>query len=347
MLARPDGGVAAKLLKDHGKTTTRHLLEGLYHSHPKSSAQQSLAAFFVDQLNVDETPNVDEYIEIASTVAEVAGFPTPSSLSDMLKIFSTLGRKCVARSHSDGIRLDNEIDVNMATFLKQSLEREQKCIFPSFEKWVSFSDKPLLGDDKSLLNIFQRENGVHFLDLGDLFQPRKQRSTTVHRKPEQEREEMKQNVLLFLKTREVKALSECITKELIPNLVQYQCAPLQKYFHHSRNPTVYEELNRQRFAQKLLRMQFASVKSLETVYSLSTDPDVRIPIQEKSGVQTVGSNFCLYVVQEFQESADVLNAEMVKLLLGEKKQGFSELGNFLVAVQSYSRSDFEFFLEEM
>ena len=348
--------VAAKLLREHGKSTTRHLLQGFYHSHPKFSGRQSLVAFFVDQLNVDETPNVDECIEMASTVAEVAGFPTPSSLSDMLKIFSTLGRKCVARGHNDSIRVDNEIDVNMAAFLKQSLEREQKCIFPSFEKWVSLSDKPLLGDDKSLLKIFQKEKGVHFLNLGDLLQPQNQRLTSVHRNPQHEREEMKRNVLLFLKTCEVKALSECITKEFIPTLVQYQCVPSQKHFHqlipsvqrflYSRNPTVYEELNRQRFAQKLLQMQFASVKSLETVYSLSTLPDVRIPIQEKSGVQTVGSSFCLYVVQEFQESADVLNAEMVKLLLGGKKRGFSELSNFLVVVQSYSGSDFDLFLEE-
>ena len=346
--------VAGQLLNDHGKVTTRHLLEGFY-SHPRASEHQSLSAFFVDQLNVDETPNIDEYIEMASTVAEVAGFPTPTSMSEMLKIFSTLAKKCIARGHNDNICVDNEIKENMATFLKQSLEREQKCIFPSFDKWVSLSDKPLLADDKSLLKIFQKEKGVYFLDLGELFQPQKQRSSRDRRKPE--KEEMKQNVSLFLKICEVKALSECIVKEFIPTLVQYQCVPLQKYFHqlipsvqrflHTRDPTVYDELNRQRFAQKLLQMQFASVKSLETVYSLSTHPDVRIPVKENSGVQTVGSSFCLYVVQEFLESADVLNVEMVKLLLAEKKQGSSDLSNFLVAVRNYDGSDFESFLEEV
>lgn len=345
--------VALKLLKEHGEVTTRRLLERHY-SIPEGQ-QQSLVPFFIDQLHVDETPNVDEYIEMASIVAKVAGFPTPSSLNDMLKIFATLGRKCVVRGQNDSMRVDRQIDVNMAAFLKQSLEREQKCIFPAFDKWVALSDKPLLPDDKSLLKIFQKEKSVHFLDFGDFFQPQKHRLSV--RKPQHDRENMQHCVSLLLKTCEVKTLSECIKKEFIPELVEFQCVPLQKHFHqmipsvqrflYSRNPAVYDELIQGGFAQKLLQMQFASVESLETVYSLSTHPDVRIPIKEKSGVQPVGSTFCFYVVQECQESADVLNAELVKLLLGGKKQGSSDLGNFLVAVKNYDGNDLEFFLGEL
>lgn len=344
--------VALKLFKEHGEVTTRRLLER--HYSISESQQQSLVPFFIDQLHVDETPKVDEYIEMASTVAKVAGFPTPSSLNDMLKIFATLGRKCVARGHNDSMRVDQQIDDNMANFLKQSLEREQKCIFPSFDKWVALSDKPLLPDDKSLLKIFQKEKSVHFLDFGNFFQPQKHRQSV--RRPQQLREELQHNVLLFLKTCEVKPVSECIKKEFIPELVEYRCVPLQKHFHqmipsvqrflYSRNPTVYDELIRDGFAQKLLQMQFASVKSLETVYSLSTHPDVRIPIEEKSGVQSVGSKFCFYVVKEFQESADVVNAELVKLLLRGTKQGSSDLSNFLVAVKNYDGNDLESFLGE-
>ena len=346
--------VAVKLFREHGKATTRRLLERHYSS---SKGQQSLADFFVDQMHVDATPNVDEYIEMASTVAEVAGFPTPSSLSDMLKIFSTLGSKCVARGHNDSIRVDMQIDVNMAAFLKQSLEREQRCIFPSFGKWVALSDKPILPDDKSLWKIFQKEKSVHFLNLEDFFQPQKLHRSSS-RKPQHDREEMQYNVSLFLKTCEVTKLSECINKEFTPSgLVQYQCVPVQKYFHqlipsvqrflHSRNPAVYDELNHQGFAQKLLQMQFANVQNLETMYSLSTHPDVHIPIKEKSGVQAVGSTYCFYVVQECQESADVINAEMVKLLLAGKKQGSSDLSNFLVAVKNYDGNDLELFLEDV
>ena len=349
--------VSSMLLKDHGKVRTRPLLQGFYHSWPQASAHQSLAAFFVDELNVAETPNVKEYLEMASTVAEVAGFPTPLYLSYMLRIFAILGKKCVARGRNDNIRNENEIDVvNTASFIKQFLETEQKCIFPSFGKWVSLSDKPLLADDKSLVKIFQKKKGVHFVDLEDLFQLQTQRSTSVQGMPEHEREEMKHNVSLFLKTCEVKPLSECCLKEFIPTFVQYQCVPMQKYFHqlipsvqrflHSRIPTVYRELNSTRFAQKLLHMQFASVESLETVYSLSTHEDVRISIKERSGLETVGSRFCLYVVKEYQENADVLNLEMVKLVLGEK-EGSSDLSNFLFVVKSYNDGDFELFLEKV
>lgn len=345
--------VALKVLKENGKVTTRRLLERHY-SMPESQ-QLSLVPFFIDQLHVDETPNVDEYIEMASIVAEVAGFPTPSSLNDMLKIFATLGGKCVVRGHNDNMRVDEQIDDNMAAFLKQSLEREQKCIFPSFDKWVALSDKPLLPDDKSLLKIFQKEKSVHFLDFRDFFQPQKHRLSV--RKPQHDREKMQHYVWLFLKTCEVKPLSECIAKEFTPEYVQYQCVSLQKHFHqmipsvqrflYTRNPTVYDERTHEGFAQKLLQMQFASVKSLETVYSLSTHPDVRIPIKEKSGVQPVGSTLCLYVVKEFQESADVVNTELVKLLLGEgKKQGSSDLSNFLVALKNYDGNDLESFLGE-
>ena len=307
-------------------------------------------------MHVDKTPNVDEYIEMASTVADVAGFPTPSSLSDMLKIFPTLGSKCVARGHSDSIRVDQQIDVNVAAFLKQSLQREQKCIFPTSDKWVALSDKPVKVDDKSLLKIFHKEKSVHFLDFGDFFQPQKRRSST--RKPQQDRDEMEHYVSLFLKTCEITTLSECIRKEFAPiGSVQYQCVPVQKYFHqlipsvqrflYCRCQSVYHELNHQGFAQKLVQMQFASVQSLETVYSLTTHTDVHVPLKERSGVHELGSTYCFYVVQESQENADVLNAEMVNLLLGGKKEGSSDLSNFLVAVKKYSGNDLDGFLEDV
>lgn len=349
---RDPTGVSLKLLKEHGEVTTRRLLERHY-SIPESQ-QPSLVPFFIDQLHVDETPKVDEYIEMASTVAKVAGFPTPSSLNDMLKIFATLGSKCVVRGHNDSMRVDEQIDVNMSAFVKQSLEGEQRCIFPSFDKWVALSDKPLLPDDKALLRIFQKEKSVHFLDFGVFLQPEKHRPSI--RKPRHDKEEMQRNVLLFLKTCEVKTLSECIEKEFITELVNYQCVPVQKHFHqmmpsvqrflNCTNPIVYDELIHEGFTEKLLQMQFASVKSLETVYSLSTHRDVRIPIEEKSGVESVGSTLCFYVVQEFQESADVINAELVKLLLRGKKQGSSELSNFLVALKNYNGTDPEVFLRE-
>ena len=275
---------------------------------------QLIATFIVDQMHVDETPNVDEYIEMASTVADVAGFPTPSSLSDMLKIFATLGSKCVARGHSDSIRVDQQIHVNMTAFLKQSLQKEQKCIFPTFDKWVALSDKPLIVDDKTLLKIFPKEKSVHFLDFGDFFQPPKRPSSA--RKPQYDRDEMKYHVSLFLKTCEVTTLSECTRKYFAPiGSVQYQYVPVYKYFHqlipsvkrflHSKHQSVYDELNHQGFAQKLLQMQVTSVKRLETVYSLSTHPDVHVPLKERSGVQEVGSMHCHYVVQEYQENAVV------------------------------------------
>ena len=348
--------VAVKLLRDHGKVTTKHLLEGFYHSLSKASAQQSLATFFVDQLKVDETPNVDEYLEMASTVAELAGFPTPLSLNDMLKVFAILGRKCIALGHKDSICIEDEVDENRASFIRNSLDASRKCIFPSSGKWVSLSDKPLLLDNKSQFKIFQKESGVHFIDLADLFQDLKRRSTSQSRKFVNEKEEMKHNVSLFLKACDIQRLSECVKTDFTPTLVKYQCVPPQTYFHqmipavqrflYFKKQTVYEELKNERFAEKLQQMQFASVPGkLETVYSLITHPDVRIVIEEKSLVQPVGSSFCFYVAEEHQENYDVLNGEMVKLL-GVKRQDSSDLSNFLVAVKNYSGSDFELFLGE-
>lgn len=361
---REPTGVASKYFKDHAKVTTRRLLQGYYHGF---SPRHSLAQFFIDQLNVDETPNIDEYIEMASTVAEESAFPTPSALSDMLKIFSVLGRKCIPQSHKDNVHLESEIDENMASFLKKSLERDDRIIFPCSGKWVPLSDKPLIPDEKSLVKIFQnlkekdftqeeeKKKAVYFLDLGGLLQPQQQRSSRSRREAQQERDELRKNVSLFLKICEVKSLSECVKKEFIPTLVQYQCVPLQRHFHqllphvqrflYFKNPDVYDELRSQGFPQKLFEMQFASVESLETVYSLSTHPHIRIPIEEKSGVQTVGFTFCLYVVKNSLENPDVLNTEMVKLLLGEKKQGSPELHSFLAALRNYN--DLDFFLDEI
>ena len=325
-------------LKEQNKMTTRHLLEMLYGSR---STQESLSTFFVDHIGVDATPNVGEYIEMASTVAEVSRFPSPSYLSDMLQIFATFGVECV--------------DTNKAAFLKQSLEDDQIRIFPTADKWVALSEKPLIADDKSLLKIFQKEKSVHFLDFGDFYQPQNRRSSK--NKPQEDHELMKHYVSSFLNSCGVATLSKCVKKEFTPGgAVQYQCVPLQKHFHqlipcvqrflYSRYQSVYNELSSQGFAQKLPQMQFASVPSLATVYSLSTHPDVHVPLEEKSGIQEAGGMFCLYVVQEYQDNLEVLNAEMIKLLFGGKKPGASDLNNFLVAVKNYSGNDLDSYLED-
>ena len=344
--------VLLRLFKEQGKMTTRHLLERFYGS---KSSQESLATFFVDLIRVDETPNVGEYIEMASTVAEVSRFPSPSSLSDILKIFATLGKKCVRRNHNNSLRPDQQIDETMAAFLERSLHDEQVRIFPTTDKWVALSDKPLIADDRSLLKIFQKEKRVHFLDFGDFFQPQK-RGSFKHGPPD-EHELRKHYVSLFLKTCRVTKLSECIKKEFTPGgAVQYQCFPVQKYFHqlmpcvqrflYSRYHSVYNELSHQGFSQKLSQMQFASVPSLATVYSLTTHPDVHVSLEERSGVQEAGGVYCLYVVQDYQDNLEVLNAEMIKLLFGGKKQGASDLSNFLVAVKNYSGDDLDSYLED-
>ena len=330
--------VSLKLLKEQNKMTTRHLLEMFYGSQ---STQESLSTFFVDYIGVDATPNVGEYIEMASTVAEVSRFPSPSYLSDMLQIFATFGVECV--------------DANKAAFLKQSLQDDQIRIFPTTDKWVALSERPLIADDKSLLKIFQKEKSVHFLDFGDFYQPQKRRSSK--NKPQEDHELMKHYVSSFLNSCGVATLSKCVKKEFTPGgAVQYQCVPLQKHFHqlipcvqrflYSRYQSVYNELSSQGFAQKLPQMQFASVPSLATVYSLSTHPDVRVPLEEKSGIQEAGGMFCLYVVREYQDNLEVLNFEMIKLLFGGKKPGASDLNNFLVAVKNYSGNDLDSYLED-
>lgn len=360
-------GLVSKYFKEHGMIT-RRLLQGYY---CRRSMQWTLDQFFVGQLNVDETPNLNEYIEIASTVAEVSGFPTPSALNEMLKIFSVLGKKCVVtRNQNDGMcseyEMEETINEEMATFLRNALRRKDRAIFPSSDKWVSLSDKPLRADDKSLLKIFQnldrvseeeKKEHVFFLNLGDLFQPQQKRVVHNRRKAQPGRDDLKKNVSHFLKICEVKTLSECVRKELITTLVEFNCAPLKRYFHnvmphvqrflYSKIPDMYDELKSQGFPQKLFKMQFASVKSLETVYFLTTHPDIRVPIEEKSGVETVGVSYCLYVLKNSIEHTDVLDAEIVKLLLGEKKENFSEILNFLAVMRSYDGSDVDVFLEDV
>ncbi|XP_022793492.1 uncharacterized protein LOC111332406 isoform X4 [Stylophora pistillata] len=349
--------VSLKLFKEYGKVPTRRILKSFYAcSGPKS--HQSLESFFLDQIHVDVTPNVDEYIEMATTVADVAGFPTPSSLSDMLKIFRTLGSKCVSLSLNSSMQDEEEIHGNIATFVKKSLQGERKCIFPTSDKWVALSDQPLIADDQTMLKIFHKEKSIHFLDLGDSFQPQKRGSSTSALKPQFNRNTMEHFVSLFLKICEVKALSGCVKKELVPiGSVKYQCTSVQKYFHQnipymqrflrSKYPSAYNKLKNEGFAEKLLHMQFASVQSVETVYSLTTHSNITRPLKVTSGLQESGITYCFFVVQEHQDSADVLNAEMAKLLLGGKKEGSSELINFLVAVKTHSGDNFEGFLEDV
>ena len=351
-------GVAMKLCQKGENPFQRQMLQQFY-------SQADLSMFLKSFLKVDKTPNMDEYVEMASSLAEGSKFPTPTSIKDILRIFAVLGEKCIAHGPNQGVPYEYEtdelgvfhpdqeveIDPVKSSYLKTRLENEE--ILPTAEKWVALSVKPMLADDKNLQNIFQKEKNVYFLDVeAAVLKKTSQRS----RKPNHEDVKHQELVNIFWKACGISKLSDCIEKRFVPDLVQMHCIPTQKHFHttvpciqrflYSELPEIYDEVKAKEIPQKLKTMQFATVKHLDTVYSLKMRPEANVPVEKKFGLEVLGSTFCLYAVEQHVNNTDEINAEIVNLFTSGRRECARAVRNFLSALCGFQGTDLEKFLRE-
>ena len=351
-------GVVVTLEQQEETAIKRHLIGHFYLQDPY------VTKFFVEVLNIDKTPNIGEYVGVASALAERSKVPTPEVVDKIRKVFAELGKKCTTQPPSGRMTPDSidmnrgpeeaQIDPVKSGYLKERLKGED--VFPTTDKWISLEESPVLPDEKHLLKIFEKVPNVSLLDLGD----RSDLRNTPMRSRKPDHRALQQQTLLraFLKACGISSLSDSIDKNIIPTLVKTPCIPLQKYFFtvvpciqrfiYYQIDELYDKVQSRQIPDKLRNMTFATAEKLETVYSLKGRPDVIVPVQRKFGVDEVGSSHWFYAVEEHAKNLDEVNVEIVNLFTLERREHTALIRNFLSALQSViqKKGDIEKFLRD-
>ncbi|CAH1791177.1 unnamed protein product [Owenia fusiformis] len=286
-----------------------------------------LREFFMHTIHLTETPSMDEYIKLIVRITEKKLPNADKAGADILAVMSTIANIYLPED-SGKISEDvaETVSVIQGAQIRQQLARAK--VFPTNKNsWVCLDETPLLVDDKNLEKMFGVKEGVHLLNLN-------QTSVPVKR-GEKQTESTNKSLDLFIKTCQIKTLSECVEIKYLTESFS-PCPSLQAYMHlmmpplqtfmHANHSQVYTSLNEKDIATKLNGLQFGQVEKLEAVYSIKHRPDIIVIQNEKCRIRD--TEFC--VQKDHVETYFEINREIAKYFSDDDATCMQEIRNFLV-----------------
>ncbi|PWA21616.1 hypothetical protein CCH79_00003387 [Gambusia affinis] len=162
---------------------------------PFYSHLEDMRDFFLNCLNVDDSPNMKQYVGLLELICSSVSVPTAEVLQDVSVLYAKLAQKCKRKVFGDqetkldpsySSQLKDRLSSQRETHFKHSLgefstaayqghilpgERKYRVmvsdmkVFPTKDSWVSLSRQPMIGDDKELEKIFKPHKEVCLLHL--------------------------------------------------------------------------------------------------------------------------------------------------------------------------------------
>ncbi|XP_057682155.1 uncharacterized protein wu:fj29h11 [Corythoichthys intestinalis] len=310
---------------------------------PFYSKLDGMRDFFIRLLNVDTSPNMNQYVSLLEMIASSSSIPTAEVLQDVSVLYATLADKCKIQVSAEHEEMPQSIlDRNYCSTLKGMVL--DKKVFPTKENsWVSLARKPMIADNKELEKIFKTHKEVCLLNLPPAEKkstPRKSTGLYGRKAPgdasipafnETDR-------LEFMNICGIRLLSQCVKTESLTENWR-PCAPMQAMvrsliphvqkflYHHEELVNIYAELIEDDIAGKIKRLKFAQVGKLYIRYQL--DVDDSDPVVETRDVICLLTDKKELCIQKDHLTAKLdICRELVKLFCtdsGHKK----ELMNFL------------------
>ena len=333
-------------------TQPRRMLQNYY--------DPELCSFFVNFLEIDEIPNLNEYIGLMEAIASQSTMASGPIVDDMMHVYNIVGKKCDTKTDHSGTNVE---------FIKRKLSSLK--VFPTTEdKWVSLDEKPLFGDDKSLEKMFRGDGDeaskaddsdattiqrtrekVHFVKMG---LQRKLFGKKQKDRNEEEEKQMKRitkNVrVFFAKVCGIRNLSECASQEIISGLTTesyHLQAFLHKWVPYIQRYLVYKQINHyeeqqdQGMIEKLGKVKSFGVTALDVVYRLCTHPLVNISIKKNCAIDNC--NMFFYVTDSNLSDTKDLITELAKFFAPPNAVG--DLNSFISCLSQQEDSAIKNFME--
>uniref|UniRef100_A0A3Q2QWQ6 Wu:fj29h11 n=1 Tax=Fundulus heteroclitus TaxID=8078 RepID=A0A3Q2QWQ6_FUNHE len=297
---------------------------------PFYSQLDGMRDFFLNLLNIDESPNMKQYVGLLELICSSASIPTAELLQDVSILYAKLGEHSRRRGF---LSYGSQLKVMVS----------DKKVFPTKDGWVSLTRKPMIGDDKELEKIFKPHKEVCLLYLPPPEKRAVSRTKTATRPAFIEKDR-----LLFLEICGIRQLSHCVTSEpqtenwrpcpSMQSLVRSVVPYIQRFlYHHEELADVYSQLVDRNIAEKLKRLSFGQVGKLYTRYQLDVAGSEVPVIELQDVICLLNGEKELYIQKDhISEKLEILS-ELVKLFCTESGHR-TELKHFLTMLSNHMQN---------
>ncbi|XP_034049191.1 protein NO VEIN [Thalassophryne amazonica] len=251
---------------------------------PFYSPLEGMRDFFTRLLNVDPSPNMNQYVGLLEMICSSAPIPTANVLQDVSLIYATLAQKCKIQLHGDRENIPSQAVLNSSYCSTLRGMVSDKKVFPTKDNnWVTLGRRPMISDSKELDKIFKPHKQVCLLNLPPA------EKKTAHKTAGQPAAGERSNSMPVFREQDrtlfledicgIRRLSQCVQTEpqtenlrpcptmqaMVRSLVPY----IQRFlYHHEELADVYSELLHDDIGAKVKRLYFGQVGKLYIRYQL-------------------------------------------------------------------------------
>ncbi|XP_029383980.1 uncharacterized protein LOC115060244 isoform X2 [Echeneis naucrates] len=305
---------------------------------PFYSPLEGMKDFFTRCLNVDLSPNMNQYVGLMEQICSSSPIPTAEVLQDVSVLYARLAHKCKTPTHGEH---ESKLNPSYCSTLKGMVS--DKRVFPTKDNnWVSLARKPMIADDKELEKVFKAHQQVCLLQLPPAEKRDATRGKTGNSVPGERATFKEKDRTLFLEICGIRSLSQCVkTEPLTENLrpcpsmqaMVHSVIPyIQRFlYHHDELTHIYSELINNNIGEKIKRLCFGQVGKLYIRYQLDvTDSDEPL-VEVQDVICLLKDEKELYIQKDHLSARLDICRELAKLFCTESSHR-KELMQFLSAL---------------
>ncbi|XP_074476701.1 uncharacterized protein LOC141758850 isoform X3 [Sebastes fasciatus] len=312
---------------------------------PFYSPLDGMKPFFTKLLNVDLSPNMNQYVGLLELICSSSPIPTAEVLQDVSVLYARLAQKCQTQVSGDQENIpQSQLDRNYCSTLKGMVSDMR--VFPTKDNsWVSLAHKPMIADNKEVEKIF-KPHKICLLNLPPAEKKTAPKSKTGNfgRTVAGERANAvlafnETDRSLFLEICGIRQLSQCVKTD--PQTENWRPCPsmqamvhavipyIQRFlYHHDELAEVYAELIDNNIGEKIKRLHYGQVGKLYIHYlmDVADSEDVLVELQDVTCLLVDEKE--LYIQKDHLSAKLDICRELVKLFCTESSHR-KELRHFL------------------
>nr|XP_020442679.1 uncharacterized protein LOC109952134 isoform X2 [Monopterus albus] len=313
---------------------------------PFYSPLDGMRDFFIRLLNVERSPNMNQYVGLLELICSSSPIPTAEVLQDVSVLYARLAQKCKIPLTGDQENIPQfELNSAYCSTLKGMVS--DKRVFPTKDNtWVSLARKPMISDSKELDKIFKPHKQVCLLNLPPAEKktvPKSKAGSSGRKVPgdwaNTEPAFREEDRALFLEICGIRQLSDCVktapqTESLRPcpsmqAMVRSLIPYIQRFlYHHDKLADVYTDLIDNNIREKVKRLYFAQVGKLYIRYQLDVADSDEAVVEVQDVICLLKDEKELYIQKDHLSAKLEICRELVKLFCTESNHR-KELMTFL------------------
>ncbi|XP_047140685.1 uncharacterized protein LOC100210004 isoform X2 [Hydra vulgaris] len=328
---------------------------------------KDLLNFFVNKLGVNRYPSIQEYINLASSIASKTDLPDEVALKKLFNLFSALGHVFIINSKlkelnewsfSKSTEECKQQYEDLASFIDPQLlhvhgkDIIEERIFPtSNNTFCCISDHPLLAEYNSDSKVFDESRQVPLIFF-DFVSNIINENNTKRITDSCLLKFVK--IMIFFKACGIRLLSDVFMEpEITTTFIKRGCSKWEKTLHDispivqrylkAKIPLVYKQLCSKDFHTYLQNSTIFTVEKLEAVYRLSDRYSVNISqVKIALVLDAEAKHATVYITSEYAEEKskfeNILD-EILSLFVGSNEKYKEELLDFVLTYLTVKNKD--------